>query len=225
MIECTKYGSGEANNISLRERHAALQRLLPTARKIQITRSLTLLGLTGVRSVLVIGAADDPYRSCFPNAERYVRLDIENLRRKIDVIADAIALPFPEQCFECVIATEVLEYIFEPQKFVNEMHRVLRLNGSVVLTVPFAFNYHNDYWRPTKRALHELFINYSAASVRAQGNRLFTIWDLITTSFWPHSVLVPLRIFSNLLYIIPARLVCADTKSSAPTGHLVFARK
>jgi len=208
-----------------RERWSALRRVLPTARKIQVARSLAALGPGDARSVLVLGAGDDPYRSCFPNARLYVRLDIEYVSGKSDVIADAVALPFSEQSFECVLATEVLEYVFQPQRLADEVHRVLRPNGTAILTVPFLFNYHNDYWRPTKRALQDLFREYSAVSVRAQGNRLLTIWDLITTSFWPHPVFMPFRIFSNVLYLLPGRLIYADSNSSAPTGYLVVARK
>jgi SAM-dependent methyltransferase len=175
--------------------------------------------------VLVIGSGEDPYRARFPSARNYIRLDIENVPGKVDVVADAAALPFAENAFDCVIATEVLEYVFQPARFVQEVYRVLGSGGTTVITVPFIFNYHNDYWRPTKRALLELFQSFVAVSVQAQGNRFVTIWDLITTSFWPHSIFLPLRIFSNLLYLIPARLVSGDISSSAPTGFAVTARK
>ena len=199
--------------------------LLPTVRRIQVCRFMASVRLPHCLSVLVIGVGEDPYRSLFPDATLYVRLDIEHVPGAVDVVADAIELPFSDASFACVVATEVLEYTLRPENFVQEVYRTLIPGGLAVITVPFMFNYHYDYWRPTKRALLELFRGYSQVSVLAQGNRLATIWDLITTSFWPRPIFTPLRIFSNLLYLLPATFVCGDTESSAPTGFGITAWK
>ncbi len=175
-------------------------------------------------SVLVIGAGDDPYRQCFPRAQLYVRVDIENSGRT-DVVADAVKLPFPERSFEYILATEILEYITNPPALIEEIYRLLEPAGTVILTVPFLFNYHYDFWRPTKRGLESLFVRFADLSILSQGNRILTIWDLITTSFWPRSILAPLRMGSLLLYLLPRQWVSGNSASSAPTGFFVTARK
>ena len=205
--------------------HRTLSRLCPTARNVLIRRSLRALDLAAVRRALVVGAGDDPYRRRLPHAQTYVRVDLVRRPGRTDVVADAAALPFADASFECVVASEVLEYLPEPAKFASESRRVLADRGLAVITVPFVFHDHHDYWRPTRRALTELFRDYSSVRVSAQGNRLHTMFDLVTTAFSPVPVLFPLRVLSNLLFLAPARFALRNSRSTAPSGFLVLAQK
>ena len=92
-------------------------------------------------------------------------------------------------------------------------------------TVPFVFHDHGDYWRPTRRALLDLFRAYRSLRITAQGNRLHTMFDLLTTAFSPIPVLFPLRLLSNLWLLLPDRLAMRDSRSTAATGFLVVAAK
>jgi SAM-dependent methyltransferase len=49
---------------------------------------------------------------------------------------DLCALPFPEDHFDLVLATDVLEHIDEPDVGVAELCRVLRPGGTLIVTVP-----------------------------------------------------------------------------------------
>lgn len=202
----------------------ALKRFFPTMRTVLVRRSLRGIDLRGVRSVLVVGAGRDPYHHLFPEAETYVTSDVV-VRPGTDVVADVSALPFRDGTFECTLATEVLEYITQPEAFATELHRILTHNGLALVTVPFLFQDHGDYWRPTRRALGDLFRRYSFVRIFAQGNRAHVMVDLLTTAFWPYVVLFPLRVFSNLLFLTPARFAFRGGRSTAPSGFFVVARK
>ncbi len=52
------------------------------------------------------------------------------------IAADATAMPFPDGCFDRVIAAEVLEHIPADQAAMNEIARVLRPGGLAAVTVP-----------------------------------------------------------------------------------------
>ena len=52
------------------------------------------------------------------------------------VRGDALGLPFPDESFDCVIASEVLEHIPEDEKAMHELARVLKPGGTVAVTVP-----------------------------------------------------------------------------------------
>jgi SAM-dependent methyltransferase len=52
------------------------------------------------------------------------------------VAGDATAMPFPDGCFDRVIAAEVLEHIPADQAAVDEIARVLRPGGVAAVTVP-----------------------------------------------------------------------------------------
>jgi hypothetical protein len=90
-----------------------------------VRRSLRAIDLRDIESVLVVGAGEDPYRHLFPDTDRYVRSDLRPRPGQTDVVANAIALPFPDGSFRCTVATEVLEYVRQPRAFATELYRIL----------------------------------------------------------------------------------------------------
>jgi len=52
------------------------------------------------------------------------------------VVGDALRLPFPDGCFDRVIAAEVLEHIPADRDAIGELARVLRPGGTMAVTVP-----------------------------------------------------------------------------------------
>jgi SAM-dependent methyltransferase len=53
-------------------------------------------------------------------------------------IEDNGKLPFPDESFDVVVCSEVLEHLLEPQAAVSDAWRVLRPSGLIVVTVPNA---------------------------------------------------------------------------------------
>jgi SAM-dependent methyltransferase len=52
------------------------------------------------------------------------------------VQGDALALPFPDGSFDRIVASEVLEHIWQDQAALAELARVLRPGGAIAVTVP-----------------------------------------------------------------------------------------
>jgi SAM-dependent methyltransferase len=52
------------------------------------------------------------------------------------VVGDGQALPFPDGCFDKVIAAEVLEHVPDDAAVLAELARVLRAGGTMAVTVP-----------------------------------------------------------------------------------------
>lgn len=106
--------------------------------------------------VLDVGASSDSYRDLFPNK---VSIDIDEAS-KPDIVADAHDIPFDDNSFETVLCTEVLEHVKDPFRVVSELHRVLKKDGTLILTTRFLFPLHetpSDHWRFTRYGLEELF--------------------------------------------------------------------
>ena len=49
---------------------------------------------------------------------------------------DALRLPFPDDTFDRIIASEVLEHVTDDQVALDEIHRVLKPGGTLAATVP-----------------------------------------------------------------------------------------
>lgn len=52
------------------------------------------------------------------------------------VLGDALALPYPDRTFDCVIASEILEHVPADDTLIDELIRVLKVAGTLVVTVP-----------------------------------------------------------------------------------------
>lgn len=52
------------------------------------------------------------------------------------VVGDALALPYPDATFDCVIASEILEHIPSDDAAIAELIRVLKPGGRLAVTVP-----------------------------------------------------------------------------------------
>ena len=119
--------------------------------------------LTG--DLLDFGCGSKPYKSLFTNCKSYTGVDFENIghshsNEQIDFFYDGKTLPFSNESFDSVLASEVFEHIFNLEDILKELNRVLRVNGKMLVTCPFVWNEHevpHDYARYTQFALKYLF--------------------------------------------------------------------
>ncbi|MBF0244893.1 MAG: class I SAM-dependent methyltransferase [Planctomycetes bacterium] len=78
----------------------------------------------------------------------------------VDIVADALSLPFEDDSFDFIVSEFVIEHISKPEKFCGEASRVLKSGGILYISYPFIHPYHaypNDYFRYTPQALEVLF--------------------------------------------------------------------
>jgi SAM-dependent methyltransferase len=52
------------------------------------------------------------------------------------VLGDALSLPYADETFDCVIASEILEHVPQDDAAIAELVRVLRVGGTLAVTVP-----------------------------------------------------------------------------------------
>lgn len=93
----------------------------------------------------------------FDNDKRILTIARKNLanRRLRLVYGDAAAMPFAENSFNQAIMTEVLEHVKNERKALAEVHRILKPNGILVLTVP-SYNF-PFLWDPLNWILQNIF--------------------------------------------------------------------
>jgi 2-polyprenyl-3-methyl-5-hydroxy-6-metoxy-1,4-benzoquinol methylase len=53
------------------------------------------------------------------------------------IAADSFLLPFANESFDCVIASEIIEHVYDPQEFVKELFRVVKKGGRLIISTPY----------------------------------------------------------------------------------------
>jgi SAM-dependent methyltransferase len=79
----------------------------------------------------------------------------------VDYICSVNCLPFEDGRFGGVICEHVLEHLEEPAKAIEEISRVLKPKGLLILIVPFSWPLHDkpyDLWRFTEEGLRALLM-------------------------------------------------------------------
>jgi SAM-dependent methyltransferase len=78
----------------------------------------------------------------------------------VNVVADvSTRLPFANDAFDIVLATNFLEHVAEPARLTNEIYRVLTPGGCSIGIVPFLVGVHqrpHDFFRYTDIQLHAM---------------------------------------------------------------------
>lgn len=118
--------------------------------------------------LLDVGCGRMPYKKFLlenNHIDRYTGLDIETALVyeegvKPDFTWDGTRMPFGDNSFDTLMATEVLEHCPDPGLIVREMQRVIRPGGLIFFTVPFLWYLHevpHDEYRYTPFALERIF--------------------------------------------------------------------
>ena len=78
----------------------------------------------------------------------------------IDIFGTAYAIPSPDQSYDCILSTAVLEHLEEPQAALDEAFRVCKPGAYAVYTMPLFWHIHEeprDFFRYTSFGLRHLF--------------------------------------------------------------------
>jgi SAM-dependent methyltransferase len=96
--------------------------------------------------LLDFGCGKKPYEKLF-KVDEYIGLDIlesghENSNKKADVFYDGKIIPFENNNFDSIFCSEVFEHVFNLEEVIKELNRVLKINGKILLTMPFVWELH-----------------------------------------------------------------------------------
>ncbi|KKR81589.1 MAG: hypothetical protein UU73_C0001G0135 [Candidatus Daviesbacteria bacterium GW2011_GWA1_41_61] len=68
----------------------------------------------------------------YPDAINYAKSRFPHINFQV---ADAHHLPFPEDSFDLIICYETIEHVLNPQKILQQMRRVVKKNGTVIVAM------------------------------------------------------------------------------------------
>ncbi len=114
--------------------------------------------------VLDIGCADGYAAGLVGDNCKYIGIDYlytatSMYMTRPEVFADAQELPIKSESIDTVLLLDVLEHLPRPAACLQEIRRVLKENGKLIIQVPFLYPIHDapfDYCRWTEYGLAEL---------------------------------------------------------------------
>jgi SAM-dependent methyltransferase len=190
--------------------------------------------------LLDLGCGYVPYLEIYSGlVEENVCLDWENSFHKspfLDLTADLNnPIPLPDESFDTVLVTDVLEHISEPQRLVREIGRLLRNNGKAIIGVPFLYWLHEepfDYQRYSGYGLKHLCeqAGLQIVSLETYGGAPEVLMDILgkTLTFLPGFSAL-LRPYCWLCLLVErSQLISRVSKATAPAlplGYCVVAQK
>ena len=196
--------------------------------------------------LLDVGCGEMPFRGMLPGGIRYTGIDVQQagdfgMHDHDEIkIFDGRSIPFPDEHFDVVLCTEVLEHAEDPEALIAEMRRVLRPGGALLATVPFAARVHyapHDYHRFTRFRLDAMFSQFCDVHIAERGddiaviaNKLIVLWIRLARPSlwwwlrWPAALaLMPVAV----IFLVAAHLSMQTGSGSAddPLGYAVEAKK
>jgi SAM-dependent methyltransferase len=196
-------------------RRAITELIVPGARILDVGH--------GLRVDEKRGNVVDPTRAWIKPLLEYVTYEVMDTVPTYhpDFVGDVKDIPRPDASYDVVICMAVLEHVDKPWVAMDEIYRVLRPGGKLLMYVPFLYPYHampgyyGDYFRYTEdgiRSLCSAFESVEVASVRGPVETLVNM--------------LPNRIAFDALRKA-ARMIDARRKSSGKqvSGFTVLAKK
>jgi SAM-dependent methyltransferase len=130
--------------LTARGLHRALRRVLPTLRG----------------AIVDVGCGHRPYRGWLDSEARYVGLDVEGSQADPDILVAAGApWPLESASVDAIVCTQVIEHVADLDHMLGEIRRILRPGGTLIASVPFAYNEHgapHDYRRVSVHGMRRL---------------------------------------------------------------------
>jgi SAM-dependent methyltransferase len=190
--------------------------------------------------VLDIGGKKDNRRGNFippyKQVEKWIFLNNDKSTNP-DIVADLPIIPLEDNSIDVIICTEVIEYIYDYKKLLNEMNRVLKKDGILILSLPFLYTLHNDdkydYFRFTESLIKKELVlnNFTIKEFNRMGGMFAVIFDLVrgylsyqTKATFIVRGLRKIWINLNVIFKFLDR-TCCKNNYYINTGYLIVSRK
>jgi SAM-dependent methyltransferase len=185
-------------------------------------------GVTGDPKAVVLdaGAGEGRYREALCHY-RYLALDSTRGDSswdysRLDVIGDLIKLPLASEHVDFVVNTQVLEHVSDPLQVLQELQRVLKAGGTLLLTAPQGWHEHqqpNDFYRFTRYSLQRLLgdAGFTSFEVSPMGGYFHYLGHRLTyvpkvlfqeNVGWKRVILFPIELLSLFLFCFLGPLLC-----------------
>jgi SAM-dependent methyltransferase len=213
---------------------------LLTFRRYYLDKYLSKESFSG--RVLDIGGKKNNKRGLFTpplsNIKSWEYLNIDKDTTP-DYCCNVENIPVKDGTFDTVVMCEVLEHLETPSIALNECNRVLKDNGSLILSMPFLYAIHadpNDYqrWTGSKIRMELKKKGFEKIEIQTMGGLFAVIYDLMhvalnneSNSFGSLKNKLMRRVFMPILSkaFLYLDKIYIYKSTSMTTGYYINARK
>jgi SAM-dependent methyltransferase len=186
-----------------------------------------------------LGCGDMPFRDLLARQiELYESLDLFPRSNQVTYTGDIQHMDMiPSDTYDTAICLEVLEHVADPFLAVREIHRVLKMGGVLIVSVPHLSRLHDephDYYRYTRYGLrHLLEQNGFSVEILERRGGLFSflghqISTLVLGLVWRIPILKHVAWFLNSWLIVRGAYLldrCLDRSGIFALGYTAVACK
>lgn len=142
--------------------------------------------------ILDVGCGNSPFRNLLNSGTtEYQGIDVPEAtefgyRNPETIYYDGKVIPFPDETFDLVLCTEVLEHVANPEGMIGEIYRVLKNGGTGIVTIPWSARFHYqpyDYHRYTPSMLAMLFSRFGTCRISPRGTDLSSIGSKVVVGY------------------------------------------
>ncbi len=166
---------------------------------------------------LDVGCGRKPYERLFSSSQ-YVGLEIDStenrLNKKADFYYDGSFFPFQDKEFDSIVVNQVFEHVFNPTEFLFEVNRVLKMDGILLMTVPFVWDEHeqpHDFARYSSFGLLSLLQNkgFQVIEHRKSINDIRVIFQLLNAYIYKKTFTgnAYINVFLTMFLIAPFNII------------------
>lgn len=172
-----------------------------------------------------VGCGEQPLRRKVEiRGANYLGVDVtQNSKNSVNSLVSIINLPFCQDSFDVVFCTEVLEHVSKVDQAINELSRIVKPGGIIILTIPFIYPLHEEPWDFYRLTPHQLKLLAEEAKLQllrlqTSGNEIEVIattwsnmWDRADLKFgifqrmWNRLMRIPINLICELLSLLFAK--------------------
>jgi SAM-dependent methyltransferase len=180
-----------------------------------------------------IGCGSKPYEFIF-DVDSYLGIDLEisghsHVSSKVDCFYDGKTIPFPTSHFDFALSSEVFEHVFNLDQLLQEIWRVLKFDGLLVITCPFVWAEHEvpfDFGRYTSFGIRDLLERngFKVLSLEKSNGLISTIAQL--TSAYIYQNILPTNKYARMILtpivIAPVNLIGLLLEKILPKNQALY---